>query len=473
MKKKCYVIIAIMFLCANLLASDKLIINYDYASFCSLDNNEFNNYIELYFSYSLAAYTMTYSSDDLYSGNIIFDFRIDSLDTQILNEQWEAPISFYKNQLNDISQDFYGLKRFFYESNETKLYAGEYKATLSVLDKNSNRYFQDTFNLIINSIEKDKIGLSSTQIANIIIPKIKSTGNEAELFYKNQYYVYPNPQAEISSDILTLYTYSEIYNAHQLDGTLEIKYEIRNAKNIIEDEYTYYKTIFSNAMVETLAYPIDILPTGFYTLVLRVIANKDTITNKKNFYVINKNIELDERKYYTEDEQFDLSEFATMSEDKVKIEFSQSEALATKDEIILWKKLTDLKAKQRFLFQFWYIRNSDIGNNFNNKLFEHRERVKYVNTYYSYAGGENGWNTDRGRIYIKFGPPDHKEEVPGNPVQYPYQVWTYHSIEGGTMFVFIDMMGLENYKLMHSTHSGYITNYNWQYIVDKKYIKVE
>jgi len=467
MKEICSVMLLSMVLYVNLSATDKLIINYDYASFYAPDN-----YIELYFSYPITAYTMKFDSKDLYSGNIVFDFRIDSLGKQILNEKWETPISFHQNQLNDLPQDFYGLKRFFYESNEKKLFPGEYKATLSAFDKNGNRNYQDTFNLIIKEIKKDKIRISSIQIANNIIPKSKAKGDEAELFYKNQHYVYPNPQKEISSDILTLYAYSEIYNAKQSD-TLEIKYEIYNAKNIIEDEYTYHKPAFSNAIVETIAYPIDMLPTGVYTLVLKVTAKKDTTIEKKTFYVINRNIEIDERKYYTEDEQFDLSEFATMSEDKVKLEFAQSEVLATKDEIILWKKLTDLKAKQRFLFQFWYVRNSVLGNSFNDKLFEHRERVKYVNTYYSYAGKDNGWNADRGKIYIKFGAPDHKEEVPATPTQYPYQVWTYHSIEGGAIFVFIDMMGLENYKLMHSTHSGYISNYNWKYMIDKKYMKVE
>ena len=470
MKKIYYTILLNIILCANLSAADKLVINYDYAIFRS-PYNEINNYIELYFSYPITAYTMNYNDEELYSGNLIFDFRIDSLDMSILNEKWEVPISFYKNQLNDISQDFYGLKRFFYENNKNKLHSGIYKATLSVFDKYGNRHYEDTFSIVVNK-EKDKLGLSSIQIANNITPKSKAKGNEAELFYKNQHYVYPNPQCEISSDVLTLYVYSEIYNA-QLSDTLEIKYEIRNAKDIIEEEYFYNKPAFSSAMVETIAYPIDVLPTGVYTLILQVTTDKDTVIQKKNFYVVNKNVETDERRYYTEDEQFDLSEFATMSEDKVKLEFSQSEVLATKDEIILWKKLTDLKAKQRFLFQFWYIRNSDIGNSFNDKLFEHRERIKYVNTYYSYAGRENGWNTDRGRIYVKFGLPDHKDEVPGTPIQHPYQVWTYHSIEGGAKFVFIDMMGLENYKLIHSTHSGYITNYNWQNMVDKKSVKIE
>jgi GWxTD domain-containing protein len=461
MNIRLYIILLSIFLSVSLSATDKLLINYDYASFYSLGGDP-DNYIELYFSYPIIAYTMSYNTtDSIYSSNIIFEFRMDSLDNEILNEKWEIPFSFKQSQIKDIPQDFYGLQRFF-------LYAGEYKGKLIVTDINGNRQYQDTFSIIVKKIDTNRLGLSSIQIANNIIHKSKAIGNESELFYKNQHYIYPNPQREISADMLTLHIYSEIYNVMQSDS-LEVKYEIRNAKNIVEVEYTKYKRCIGNAMVETLSYPIDALPSGIYTLILKVIG-KDTIVEKKNFYVINHNIELKDRTYYTEDEQFDLSEFATMNEDKVNLEFAQFEVLATRDEIILWKKLTELKAKQRFLFQFWFMRNSNIGDSFNDKLLEYRDRLKYVNIYFSYAGKNNGWNSDRGKIYIKFGPPDHKEEFPITPTQHPYYIWTYHSIEGGATFIFADIIGLENYKLIHSTHSGYLKNYNWMNIVNRNNI---
>jgi len=44
-------------------------------------------------------------------------------------------------------------------------------------------------------------------------------------------------------------------------------------------------------------------------------------------------------------------------------------------------------------------------------LAEFRERMKYVNTYYSYAGEfDNGWKSDRGKIYLRFGEPSDREE---------------------------------------------------------------
>jgi GWxTD domain-containing protein len=472
--------------------SERLLINYDYASFyvigassdnyISDDSNYMpDNYIELYFSFPFSSYTLKYSEfDSLYSGNIIFEVVIDSIDggRQILKERWENPYSFNHNRISSLPSDFYGLRRFF-------LYSGKYKGLLRVLDLNGNREYIDTFRIVVGDVFRDKLCLSSIQIANNIIASSGATGSEAELFYKNQYYVYPNPQREISSDVLTLHIYTEIYNAVRVKlDSIEIRYEIRNAKDEVELEYIRYRRSFSDAIVETISYPIDALPSGVYTLNIRVVGIVigdggiivevgDTIASEKNFYVINNNITLEERNYYTEDEQFDISEFATMSEDKVNLEFSQFKVIATRNEIILWERLSDLKAKQRFLFKFWYIRNSELGNSFNDKLFEYRERLKYVNTYYSYAGTKNGWNTDRGRIYIKFGEPDYKEDVPGNPTQYPYQIWTYYSIEGGAVFVFVDMMGLENYKLVHSTHSGYLSNSNWQYMINKNYIKNE
>jgi hypothetical protein len=46
--------------------------------------------------------------------------------------------------------------------------------------------------------------------------------------------------------------------------------------------------------------------------------------------------------------------------------------------------------------------------------------------------------TDRGRVYIKYGPADEVEAYPsGQPPQGPYEIWRYRSIEGlGPQFFF-------------------------------------
>src|SRR5581483_3672278 len=72
---------------------------------------------------------------------------------------------------------------------------------------------------------------------------------------------------------------------------------------------------------------------------------------------------------------------------------------------------------------------------------EHYRRLQYANDHFS--SGVPGRKTDRGRIYIAWGPPDGiedhssggfyerpSEEGGGNTSTYPFQIWRYRHMEG-------------------------------------------
>ena len=66
--------------------------------------------------------------------------------------------------------------------------------------------------------------------------------------------------------------------------------------------------------------------------------------------------------------------------------------------------------------------------------------------------GIPGWKTDRGRIYITYGPPDEKESHPsGNAAStVPFEQWLYHLIQGvGTNVVieFVDPNKTGEYRM--------------------------
>ena len=231
--------------------------------------------------------------------------------------------------------------------------------------------------------------------------------------------------------------------------------------------------IMKGTIFDIHSIPLDTIPTGVYNVVLSLSiptkSKKDSVlaTSHNNIYLINRSILLGDRRYYTEDEQFELSEFATYSSERAELFYEQCKVIATFDEIAVWDILTDLKAKQRFLYKFWLVRNPDPDNPYNIKLAEFRFRLKHVNTYYSFGGSlENGWKSDRGKIYLTFGEPSDKEDNWGNAIDKPYQIWIYHTVEGGSQFVFVDISRMDNHRLVHSTHPEYITNYNWQIIVN-------
>ncbi|HUP04198.1 MAG TPA: GWxTD domain-containing protein [Bryobacteraceae bacterium] len=86
--------------------------------------------------------------------------------------------------------------------------------------------------------------------------------------------------------------------------------------------------------------------------------------------------------------------------------------------------------RERFIEQFWQRRDPTPGTVENEFKEEHYRRIAFANDHFASADLP-GWKSDRGRIYIQYGPPDsidNPRDSGGGAL--PYQVWTYRFIEG-------------------------------------------
>ena len=97
-----------------------------------------------------------------------------------------------------------------------------------------------------------------------------------------------------------------------------------------------------------------------------------------------------------------------------------------------FQQLTTDEERDHFIEQFWERRNPTPGSSTNPFKEEHYRRIAFSNRHYADAAATPGWKTDRGRIYITFGPPDEIESHPkgGGAHNYPYEQWLYRWIEG-------------------------------------------
>ncbi len=100
-----------------------------------------------------------------------------------------------------------------------------------------------------------------------------------------------------------------------------------------------------------------------------------------------------------------------------------------------------------FIRQFWLRRDPTPGTARNEFKEEHCRRIAYANEHF--AAGNAGWRTDRGRIYILYGPPDDIENgLSGGGL--PITRWLYHHIDGiGDQIIvtFADSTGKGDYKM--------------------------
>jgi GWxTD domain-containing protein len=116
--------------------------------------------------------------------------------------------------------------------------------------------------------------------------------------------------------------------------------------------------------------------------------------------------------------------------------------------------------RNQFIEQFWLRRAPDPKSLYNAFKQEHYERIVFANE--KFSGQLPGWQTDRGRTYITFGPPDFIEthrpgEKAGRPpaeeneaVQYSWETWHYKQIESvgeNIELDFVDPSGSGDYRL--------------------------
>jgi GWxTD domain-containing protein len=107
--------------------------------------------------------------------------------------------------------------------------------------------------------------------------------------------------------------------------------------------------------------------------------------------------------------------------------------------------------REQFVEQFWLRRDPSPGTPLNEYEQEHYRRIQYVDSNFGDRTGTPGWKTDRGRIYISFGPPDeidaHHE---GTADKAPFEDWRYRFLEGiGTnvMMEFVDSARTGEYRM--------------------------
>ena len=154
------------------------------------------------------------------------------------------------------------------------------------------------------------------------------------------------------------------------------------------------------------------------------------------------------------------SRYAVMTEQDLDRSFDYAHYIASASEREQYKNLTDKKAKQKFLFEFWQRRDVDNQPMVNEKETEYYRRIDYANEQYT-SGFREGWKSDRGRVYVIYGPYDEIERFSSTGESNPYEIWHYHNIQGGVEFVFVDKDGMGNFIQVHSTHRDEFRDEDW------------
>lgn len=102
--------------------------------------------------------------------------------------------------------------------------------------------------------------------------------------------------------------------------------------------------------------------------------------------------------------------------------------------------------QQGWLNQFWKQRDPTPGTDRNELQEEFYRRVDFVNQHFTVNSiDKEGWKTDRGGIYIKYGPPTDVERHNEQLNLPPFEIWYYAHLQ--RRFIFEDKSGVGDFQL--------------------------
>ena len=126
-----------------------------------------------------------------------------------------------------------------------------------------------------------------------------------------------------------------------------------------------------------------------------------------------------------------------------------------------FKQLSNDEERDQFIEAFWQRRDPTPDTEENEFKEEHYRRIEYANEHF--AAGIPGWKSDRGRIYIMYGPADEIDSHPsggsyerpieeggGETSTFPFEDWRYRYLEGigqEVMIEFVDTCMCGDYHM--------------------------
>ena len=121
---------------------------------------------------------------------------------------------------------------------------------------------------------------------------------------------------------------------------------------------------------------------------------------------------------------------------------------------------TNIDELRRFFYNFWYSRNPE-GPEAEWKLYA--DKLNYCSRKFAY-GSFKGYETDMGRIYLRYGAPNRTVKASNERGTKPYEIWFYSELDKHTNLniLFAQIGSLTNERaILHSSDPSFYFNPNW------------
>lgn len=422
-----------------------------------LDTKQFyapdaGSYLEIYIEF--AGYTIQFQPcQGGTKATVLVDIELkDSLQQTVFKDLYtlDSPISSDSSQNN------------FIEILRTSVKPGTYFLQVYLEDLNRPKSsIKGVIPVEIVALDQ-KLAFSSVEIVDLAFKS-----EEESRFVKSGYYMLPLLSNYFNQEMSSLPFYTELYGA---TGPILLERKVVDAKTNQNFALLQRKDTLTPSAVLPILQEINLtdLPTGSYQLQITATdLNKQQTATQTYDFERNNDIET---AFDFASMLLDPSFQVSIHTDSIAYFFESLIPIAKPGEIrtiIDVLKAKDTVAMRKHLQAFWY---QTAGNKAYEKWIQYREQVRSVEKYYANNYME-GFETDRGRVYLKYGQPNSVVVKESSPSEYPYEIWTYDKIGiySNKRFVFYnpDLIS-NNHRLLHSDMIGELRNPAWQQILSRR-----
>jgi len=334
---------------------------------------------------------------------------LDSRGAMVCEKLWTDTVS-TTNYAQTISKDLAREMSF-----NVNLPPGNYTAVIQFRDKESGRSSEQRRSISVKNFKREEPSISSIMIVR----------TEFDTAGRVEYSPNLSSVVALSSKEVGPQVYYEVYNAEKYE-TLTLKYTITQRTRREQVIDTYRRTL---------------TPAGRQTRVL------DTLSSQKikgGDYLLTISIE-DKRQIIDESSIVFLARvqgasFLIQDIDKA---IEQLEYIATWEELSKMREAKTPDEKIKLFNEFWKRFDPSPGSEENELQVEYYSRIEYANQ--NFSSYVEGWRTDMGRIFVKYGMPDFIERQPPMMNQ-RYEIWEYQ--QHNLRLIFVDVSGFGNYRLL-------------------------
>jgi GWxTD domain-containing protein len=413
------------------------------------------NYIEIYFQF--VGYSLKYKGvDDGLQGEVAVALSISEGDSVIRSDAYRLQSPVMKDS---IIEDFYDVKRFGLEP-------GRYVLRLELQDLNgSGKIIKASQPLIIEDLG-DAISASDIEVI-----EYAKKGGDGSPFFKSGYYMVPRLSTFYPEELSSIPVYMELYNTNTLeDSVCGLKQSIIN---MVTGQEIVELTLFSKLNVQEVIpvlRNVDItkVPTGKYTLNYTLLSKKMTELSTQSYLFERVNDQ--EVTWNAESVVIDPAFQASIPDDSVAYYLECLIPISKPAEvknIIATLKLKNKESERKHIQSFW---SQSAPENAYDSWLKYKGQVQLVEKLYS-NNFQEGFETDRGRVYLEYGAPTNIVARETSPTEYPYEIWQYNKIGkfSNKRFVFYNPDLVNNaYRLLHSDMIGELKNPSWPLTLSKR-----